>query len=66
MAHRLSSTVSIIVAQGLVALRMWDLTSPTKDQTSVPCIAREILYHRPTREVLITLFKVRDIPMWYT
>lgn len=26
---------------------MWDLTSPTKDRTCVPCIAGQILNHRP-------------------
>ena len=30
---------------------MWDLTSPTRDQTCVPCIARQILNHWTTREV---------------
>ena len=51
---------------GLSSRGTWDLTSPTKDQTSVTCIAREILYHWTTREVLIALFKVREIPTWYT
>ena len=30
---------------------MWDLTSPTRDQTCAPCIARWILNHWTTREV---------------
>ena len=30
---------------------MWDLSSPTRDQTCVPCIGRWILNHRTTREV---------------
>ena len=31
---------------------MWDLSSLTRDRTHVPCIARRILYHWTTREVL--------------
>ena len=31
---------------------MWDLGSPSRDQTRVPCIARQILNHWTTREVL--------------
>ena len=30
---------------------MWDLSSPTMDQTHVPCIARWILNHWAIREV---------------
>ena len=30
---------------------MWDLSSPTRDWTHVPCIARWILYHWTNREV---------------
>ena len=30
---------------------MWDLSSPTRDRTCVPCIGRWILYHWATREV---------------
>ena len=30
---------------------MWDLSSPIRDWTHVPCIGRWILYHWPTREV---------------
>ena len=30
---------------------MWDLSSPTRDQTCVPCFARQILYHWATRKV---------------
>ena len=29
---------------------MWDLSSPTRDRTRVPCIGRRILYHWTTRE----------------
>ena len=34
---------------------MWDLSSLTRDQTRSPCIARWILNHWNTREVLIDL-----------
>ena len=30
---------------------MWDLSSPTRDQTCVPCIGRQILNHWTAREV---------------
>ena len=30
---------------------MWDLSSLIRDQTHIPCIVRQILYHRTTREV---------------
>ena len=33
---------------------MWDLSSPTRDQTCIPCIARWILNHWTTREVPYT------------
>ena len=33
---------------------MWDLRSPTRDRTGVPCIAWRILYHWTTREVPFT------------
>ena len=32
---------------------MWDLSSPTRDQTHIPCIVRWILNHCTTREVPI-------------
>lgn len=31
---------------------MWDRSSLTRDCTGIPCIARQILNHRITREVL--------------
>ena len=38
---------------------MWDLSSPTKDQTHIPCIGRQSLNHWTTREVpLISLFRL--------
>ena len=45
---------------------MWDLSSPTRDRTHVPCIGRRILYHWTTREVpyahfLIGSFVLFDI-----
>ena len=30
---------------------MWDLSSPTKDQTHIPCIGRQSLNHWTSREV---------------
>ena len=30
---------------------MWDLSAPIRDQTRVPCIARQILIHWTTRQV---------------
>ena len=30
---------------------MWDLSSPTRDPTCVPCIRRQVLNHWTTREV---------------
>ena len=38
---------------------MWDLSSPTRDRTRVPCIGRRILYHWTTREVT-QLFKYEN------
>ena len=38
---------------------IWDLSSPTRDQTHVPCTGRQILNHWTTREVpLILLLNV--------
>ena len=34
---------------------MWSAGSPTRDQTHVPCIAGQILYHWTTREVALTI-----------
>ena len=41
---------SVVVAHGL-SCGMWDLSSPTRDRTCVPCIGRRILYQWTTREV---------------
>ena len=47
----LQRRVSLVVACRLrgtwvqLFLSMWDLSSPTRDQTRVPCIARQILNH---------------------
>lgn len=30
---------------------MWDLSSPTKNQTHIPCIGRQNLHHWATRQV---------------
>ena len=37
----------------LLPCSMWDLSSPTKDRTCVPCIGRQIFNHWTTREVSI-------------
>ena len=47
---------SLVVARalertGLVARGVWDLSSPTRDQTRVPCSGRPILNHWTSREV---------------
>ena len=34
---------------------MWDLNSPTGDQTHTPCNGRQNLNHWTTREVLVSL-----------
>ena len=39
-------------AQASLPCGMWDLSSPTRDQTPVCCIGRQILNHWTTREVL--------------
>ena len=48
VAHELSSCG----AQAYLPCSMWDLSSMTRDRTRVSCIARQILYHWTTREVL--------------
>ena len=40
-----------------VACGMWDLSSPIRDQTHVPCIGRQILNHWTTREVPLLEFE---------
>ena len=37
--------------QDLLPRGMWDLSSPTRDRTCVPCVGRWILYHWTSREV---------------
>ena len=39
----------VVASHGLSCL--WDLISPTKDRTHIPCIGRQVLNHRTTREV---------------
>ena len=46
-AHVLSSCD----AQASLPRSVWDLSSPTRDQTCVTCIGRQILNHWTTREV---------------
>ena len=38
-------------AQAQLLHDMWNLSSPTRDRTHIPCIARKILNHWTTREV---------------
>ena len=46
---------SAVGHMGLVA--PWDVeSSPTRDQTHVPCIGRQILSHWTTRNVLVNMF----------
>ena len=42
----------------LSSCSMWDLSSLSRDWTHVPCIARQILNHWITREVLGTMFLI--------
>ena len=52
VCHRLSSCgIRAYLLRG-----MWDLSSPTRDPSHVPCIARWIIYLWATREVLIQSF----------
>ena len=46
-AHKVSSCTT----KASLPCCMWDLSSPTRDQTQVPCIARQILNHWVIREV---------------
>jgi len=47
VAYRLSSCG----AWAYLPCGMWELSSPTRDWTHIPCIARQILNHWATREV---------------
>ena len=38
--------------QACLSRSMWDLSWPTKDQSCMPCVARQVLNHWTTREVL--------------
>ena len=53
-AHRLSSCG----VQAQLPRGMWDLRSPVRDWTSIPCIGRQILNHWTTREVPDFLKKI--------
>ena len=44
--------VHVILLLQMLPQGIWDLSSPTRDQTSIPCIARQILNHWTTRQVL--------------
>ena len=51
---------SVVVAGRLsYSAAMWDLSSPTRDRTHVPRIARRILNHWTAREILRIDFKVK-------
>ena len=62
---------SVVVVHGLsscgtpaqLSRSMWDLSSLTRDGTSIPCIARRILNHWNTREVpqLLNLAKCQIV-----
>ena len=41
---------------------MWDLSSPTRDGTHIPCTGRWILYHWTTREVLPCYLLIPSLP----
>ena len=45
--HKLSGCLQV----GQLLQGMWDLSSPTREQTSVPCTGSQILNHWTTREV---------------
>jgi len=57
--HRLPSVVcasrvcvlSSCSAWASLSHSMWDLSSPVRDQTHIPCIGRQILNHWTTKEV---------------
>ena len=50
---------SLVAVCGLCSqlpLIMWDLSSPTRDQTQVPCIGRRVLNPWTTREAPLFRF----------
>ena len=49
MAHGLRASGSVVAAKH--ATSVWGLSSWTRDQTHVPCIARQVLNHWTSREV---------------
>ena len=52
---------------GLVALRMWGLSSSTRDQTLSPCIGRQILNHHPGKSLeSVFLNEKRERRFWKT
>ena len=48
----LEHTGSVVAERASFPCSMWDLSSPTRDGTHVPCIGRWSLNHWATREVL--------------
>ena len=60
MQHSLVVACGLQSAQAQLPCGMWDLSSPTRDQTRVPCIGRQILNYWTTREVpRLFIFKIR-------
>ena len=58
--HRLySAQTLVVVAQGLVALRLVE-SSLTRDQTHVLCIGKRILNYWTTRKVLVSPFDIHS------
>ena len=49
----------VVASHGLSCL--WDLSSPTKDHTHVPCIGRQVLNHRTSGEVPKALQFLKDV-----
>ena len=58
MDSLVTNSGSVVGVHGLVSPGLWDLSSPTRDRTWVPCIARWILNHWATREVPEFLVKL--------
>ena len=64
----------LVVAHGLFCCSMWDLVPLTRDRTHIPCIGRQTVNHRTTREIpspsswlvlrLSQFWPVRAISSW--
>ena len=53
---RVGSRMQRLSSCSLVGLWQWDLSSPTRDWTHVPCFAKCIINHWTTREIPINNF----------